>query len=485
MADIIITETRGQLWKKRFMRPFRYIGGKVDRRPFLWFIILLVLLTVAIVAGSFLRKPDNAREQTEIAPKEVQLFAFDKNLEIIVQAQVDKTGVTKIIAQQGGIVSDIPVKTGSKVQRGQTIVRMANNYANGNIASIQRQIAQKNYDNTVETYSAQKDAIAKQRDLAEKGKTQSEELREIGRISVSDTRSLVNQNQSALDSLNNQIKTLQETNVGGANDLSIAQATSSRNMLEGTLVQLKSGLRTAEYQSDDDEEPASIANIQKDLTLRQLELQEKGLDVARDIAQLNLRVAQISESLMAPASPFAGVVERIYVTKGENVAPGTVIAQIRANTISGNAVALVSKDTAQQISKLEPSTMTVGTNTKEVMPLYISQEATDGTLHSIEFIIPTDFMQHVPAGGTVQIRIPLVKSEANLYVPIDAIYQTGNTSYVFIAQEEEGKLKAIEKEIKLGKINGNYSEVIEGIGNKDKIILNRNVLSGDIVQNSK
>jgi multidrug efflux pump subunit AcrA (membrane-fusion protein) len=482
MSDIIITPTRGQLWRNRLGKPFRFIGSRVDRRPFLSFIVLLILLTAAIVAGNYLRKPVEDTTQKETTPKEVTLYTFDENPSIVVSAQVDKSGVTKIVAQSGGIISDILVKEGSKVGKGQTLLRLSSNYSGGNASSIQRQIAETNYQNAVDTYDKQKDVIAKQRDIAEKGNTQASELREITRMSADDTRALVNENQSTLDNLNNQITQLTAKNTDGSNDAAIAQATQSRNTLEGALAQLKAGLRTADYQGNNEKAPAEIANTQKELTLRQLELQEKGLDVSKNIANLNLKLAQISESAMAPASPFSGVVERIYVIKGQNVAPGTVLLQVTGTVKSATAVALVSKDIAHQVSKLDASKMTYGSDTKEVTPTYVSTEATDGSLYSVSYIVPTDLLSKLTDNDSVSIRIPLVTNENNLYVPIDALYQSGNTSYLFVATEKDGKLVATEKEIKLGSINGSYSEVIDGLSKGDKIIVNRNVVSGDVIQ---
>jgi multidrug efflux pump subunit AcrA (membrane-fusion protein) len=155
MSDTIITQTRGQLWKNRLGRPFRFVGSRVDQRPFLSFIILLMLLTAAIVAGNYLRKPVEETQEKIETPKEVTLYTFDENPSIVVSAQVDKSGVTKIVAQSAGIVSDILVKEGKKVAKGQTLLRLSTNYSGSNIASIQRQIAATNYQNTLDTFDKQ------------------------------------------------------------------------------------------------------------------------------------------------------------------------------------------------------------------------------------------------------------------------------------------------------------------------------------------
>jgi hypothetical protein len=74
---------------------------------------------------------------------------------------------------------------------------------------------------------------------------------------------------------------------------------------------LRQAQRTTEQQAANDKAPALLSNLQKDVTLKQLEVQEKTLQLNRDVAKLQVNLAYVNEALMYPASPFAGKVEKL------------------------------------------------------------------------------------------------------------------------------------------------------------------------------
>ncbi len=484
MPDIIVKK-EVPTWRNRAGRPFRWVGRKVDRRPMLWFFILLLLLTGAIVAGNYLRKPPETIDNKNTSPKEVTLYALDGTPEIVVDAKVDKSGVVKIVAQSGGIVNTVLVKEGAKVRAGQTLVSLSSNYQGGTVQTVQRQLAQKNYDSLAANYDTQKDLIIKRRDIANNVDTQADEMRAIADKSLGDTRATITANEDMLRSLDSQIAAMEANNVDGANSATIAQSKQARAQLVSALGQLRSGLRTAEYQAASDKAPATLSDRQREVTLEGLDLEEKGLDVQKDVAQLNLRLAQIGESLMYPSSPFAGVVERVYVKKGQVVAPGTPIAQVTGGITSVRAVALLSEQIADRVSRIEMSKVKIGNETVEMLPTYVSGEATDGMMFAVSYAISAKYVDSFTDGGNILITIPLSQEEDSnvLYVPMDALYQTEEASYLFVAEiQENGELHATEKKVSLGAINGNYVEVVEGLDKGDRVIVDRNVVSGDLVK---
>lgn len=485
MSDVQLNQSETPTWRNRAGRPFRWVGAKVDRRPMLWFFILLALLTGAIVAGNYLRKTPETPEDKNNTPKEVTLYALDGTPEIVVDAKVDKSGVVKVLAQASGIVNDIVVKEGTKVRAGQTFVSLSSSYQGGTVQTVQRQLAQKNYDTLVSNYDTQKDLIKKRRDIADNIDTQADELRAIADKSLGDMRSTISTNEDILNSLDTQIAAMEANNTDGSNSATIAQSKQARAQLLGALAQLRNGLRSAEYQAASDKAPSTLSDRTREVTLEGIDLEAKGLDVQKEIAQLNLRLAQISESLMHPASPFAGVVERVYVKKGQSVSPGTPIAQVTGNTTSVRAVALLSGQMADRVSRIEMSRVTVGSEKIEMMPTYISSQATDGALYSITYAIPSRYVDSFNDGGNILIQVPLSQKNdgSEFYVPMDTVYQTEEESYLFIAEaDENGELHATEKAVTLGSVDGNFVQVIDGIGKDDKVIVDRNVVSGDLVK---
>jgi len=208
------------------------------------------------------------------------------------------------------------------------------------------------------------------------------------------------------------------------------------------------------------------------------------LDLNKDLAQLNLKLAQISESLMYPASPCPGVVERIYVKVGQSVSPGTVLATIKGDQNTATAVAMVSQDIAMSLSSLGDSQTVIDGQPVTLTMRYVSQEATDGSLHSVLFSVPDEFSVKLANTSFLEVEVPVgikVGGDSYLFVPLDAVHQGQAVASVYIVEDHDGQLKAVSKEVKLGNVYGAYVEVFEGLQPNDRIIINRNVIEGDTV----
>ncbi len=458
--------------------PFRKVGLFINRHAMISFIVLLVLLTGLIVLGSFIRKPKETTTDQKAAPKAVHTFSLKDSSSVILHGTVEKAGIVTITAQSSGIVSSVNVHEGDKVRAGQTLVSLSTSYAGGTMQTVSKQIAQKNASFLNDNYNLQKEAIARQRDAAERAYQQGVDMRDIARNSQNDTKTLISANEEMLASVNAQIATLPE-------GIALEQAKQSRVSLLSALSQLKSALSTSEYQNDPEKAPAKGSNEQKEATFRQLEIQEKQLDLNKGLASLNLRIAQITESLMYPATPFSGNIEKIFVKKGESVSPGDVIAQVTGTNTSASSVLLVTKEIATRISRISETTIKIGTDEVSILPRYISTQPTDGTLYSILYAIPDEKSHDLTDGEALTFEIPLASEESestDLYVPVDAIYQAPDSSYLFIVEEgEDGTLRASEKTVVLGPVSGSFVQVLSGIDNSVRIITDRNVLASDVV----
>jgi biotin carboxyl carrier protein len=247
----------------------------------------------------------------------------------------------------------------------------------------------------------------------------------------------------------------------------------------------RAALRNNEYQSDESKQPAQLSTLARDLALTQLDLQLKTLDLNKDISHLNLRVSQVNEGLMFPVSPFAGTIERIFVKVGQNVTPGTPLAEFRGDVNTASAVILASADVAANISRFEPTTLMLRNTAVPLVLRSVSKEPTDGNLHSLIFTIPDEFAADVTNNSYVTADVPIgvsMSKAADPFLPLDAIYQTQDSAYVLVAEAQDGKLVARSHQVKLGQVFGAYVDVLEGIQSGDQVIVNRNVIDGDIVR---
>jgi multidrug efflux pump subunit AcrA (membrane-fusion protein) len=453
--------------------------------PFISFFVVFGALICVIALGDYL-KPVPVVEETVAEAKQVVVFPVDSDSDIRVQAKVEKSGVVQLIAQSSGVVQKIRVAEGKTVKRGTPVLSLSTNYQGGNIASTSRQIAQKNNQFVNDTYQTQLDAVGKSREIASKTETQAAQLRSIARQSIDDTKAQISLNEDILNSIDKQIKGLELINVNGASDSAILALKSSKAQTLGALNGLRSGLRNTEYLNSDDKEAAQIAQLVRDNTLKQLEIQEKSLALNKEISGLNLRIAQISESLMYPASPCPGVVERVHVKVGQLVNPGTLLATITTTDTSATAVVLVSSQVAKNVSTLLPSYLMINNDKVQVTARHISGEPTDGNLHSILYTVPETYTEFLSNNSYVEAIIPIGLSQksdgATPYIPLDAVYQNQDSASVYIVGKNElGQAIVVNKTVTLGAIYGTYVAVTEGITVGDQVITDRTVIPGQLI----
>lgn len=450
----------------------------IQNRPFAAFFVTLALLALLIILGStvFRAKPTEVHKGDVV--KQVETFKIGSSPKIAVQAQVEKSGVIKIVAQAPGIVSSINTYEGESVQKGKALVNLSSNYYGGNAASIGRQIAQQQYNLSKDTLDTQKELIGKQRQVAQKSDDNSDEMRDIANRSLEETRGLLDLNEGLLNRTNQSIEDLKAS---GAPDDVILQAEGQKSQLQSGVNQLKQAVRSTELQAAGDRPPAELSNLQREIALKNLEVQEKSLLMGHEVAKLQLALAQVSEAAMYPTTPFNGVVERVHVKVGESVNPGATLVTISG--LEGKIVldAKVPAGTAKNLSKLEPSHITIKGKTIDLMSAYVSSEATSGQLYSVIYHVEDEYQEFFTDGGFVTISIPVGAPDTNSvvpFIPLDAIFQTQDESTVYVAVD--GKVQA--RKIQLGEVQGGYVSVMEGIGAEDEIILSRTVVEGDSVK---
>lgn len=470
--------------KKNFKETKLFVGKSVkkaisfiDSKPLTSFFTILGILLVLIIAGSIIRKPKPAPIQKAVI-KEVKTYKIGSQPTIKIQAKIEKSGIVKIVAQSPGIVNYINVVEGQKVKRGYNLLGLSSNYSGANAFSVQRQIAQTTNKNVKESYDIQKDLIKKQREAADKSDQNSDQLRDITSKSIDETKSLLNLNENISNTLNLTLTTLESSNQNGQNDSTILQTKQLIAQVSSGINQLKSGLRASEYQSASDKPPAELSNISREIAIKQLELQEKALEMSLTTSNLSLQLARIQESTMYPVAPFDGVIEKVYIVKGKSVNPGNPLVILHGEQ-KLKAVAQVPKNIAQQIAGNSKSQVTINGEKVEIIPSYVSTDATDGQNYSIYFEIPDSYQNLITDNEFLTFEIPVgVGQDLDLFIPIDSIYKSSEDSYVFVI--EGGK--SVSRKIKVGSILGSYGSVESGLSKGDVVIVSRNVINGDLVK---
>lgn len=406
--------------------------------------------------------------------KTVHTLAIGEAPRIQVNGQVEKSGVITLVAQAPGVINTILVEPGQNIRSGQTVVSMASNYSGGNIPALQAQIAQKQLENLEATYPQQKELITQQRSVAEKQETNSEKLRQISRDSLIGSRDLLNLNEEIVASLDAILATATDS-------AQILQTKQLKAQVLSGVTQLRQQINQTEYQSNNDEIPADLVELQRDITLKQLELQEKSLELNKEVTTLQAQLARVQAASMYPSAPFAARVERVHVKHGEFVQPGTPLVTIDCDTLATQVIAKIPAGIAAQVSTLQPSLLGIGDQTIELLPDYVSREATDGQLYSVQFTLPLTATEWLADNSFVTVELPLGQADTTAsvpFVPLDAVHQNELRSTLYVMKDG----KAIAREITLGAVQGRFVSVEHGLEAGDIVITDRNVVDGDAVQ---
>lgn len=446
------------------------------RSPFISFFTVLGILLLIMISGAVISNLGKKESVTQTPVKNVTTYKIGAAPTIRLQAQIEKKGVIQIVAQSPGVVSTIHVEEGAQLKQGQYIVSLSSNYQGGSTPALQTQLAGAQSKNIRETYDAQKELITKQRDVAQKSALNADELSKIARASATDTRNLLTLNESILTTVDD---ALEQAELSG-NPEAVTAAQQAKAQVEAGVTQLRGTLRSLEYQGDQAKPAGELSTLQKEIALKQLDVQEKALALSRDIAGIQYNLALVGESLMHPAAPYSGIVERILVQKGQTVNPGTPIAIVKGLDVTTSAILRAPREIALSISRTEPSIFHIGNKTVRAIPSYVSTVATDGQLHSIVFTLPAGTMETTTDQEYVRVDVPVNSADTTSavpFVPIDSIYQSQDQTTVNVVENNT----VVARTITLGPVYGSYVEVLTGLNKGDQIILNRNVIVGDKV----
>jgi multidrug efflux pump subunit AcrA (membrane-fusion protein) len=111
--------------------------GYLEKSPTKSFIGVLILLFSLIALASWFRSPAPEMTPTATLPKQSRVFVVGKdNGELILSAQVRKSGVVDIVALAPGIVDQVFVRPGQTVGRGTTLLALSNDYGNNTLGLV-------------------------------------------------------------------------------------------------------------------------------------------------------------------------------------------------------------------------------------------------------------------------------------------------------------------------------------------------------------
>lgn len=438
--------------------------------------VVAVLLAVVFGAAFFTKKPAQEPEVAAPAPLKVKTITIGKQDSSLETAgTVQNLSAVTLVAQTAGPIRKIYTSEGQTLKKGQSVISQETGYGTGNAAAIGAQVAEKNLAIAETTLNSTVQSVSKAREMADKNRENTEELRKISAASIDGTRKIVDTTKQVISKI--------EADIAATSDATIIQGLRQQLInYQNILVSSESQLRNIEYSTNTDKAPTKLADFAKDQVYISTQLQLDTAKLGKEISELSLRSARITASLATVRTPFAGTVEKVFVTQGQYVAPGTPVARLTGTTAKLCLVVPISGFSAASIDENASVSIDVD-GRQELVPItHISSTPTNGQLYEVLVNLPESFANSVYEGQTLNVSLPTnqarIDKPGSQFVPLEAVFVTNTERYVYVY--ENGT--AVRRLIKTNNIVGNDIEVTEGLNIGDQVIVDRRVFEGQKVE---
>ena len=222
----------------------------------------------------------------------------------------------------------------------------------------------------------------------------------------------------------------------------------------------------------------SVAKLKKDLErynnlYKGGTVTEQQLNDAQNLydnAEIQLAQAEKQLSYAAIKSPLSGVIIRKQVEEGEYINIGSPIVtivdisklKIKLNVSEIDVYQLKSGDKAIISTDVYPGV------TFEGNICFISSQGDDSHNYPVEIVIPNNLKQPFKSGTFANVMIKLPVAAEAAYIPRESLLGSITDAEVYVTEND----KAILKKIVVGRGNGKYIEVISGLKEGEKVIVN-------------
>jgi RND family efflux transporter MFP subunit len=439
---------------------------------------LSVLLFIGLFSAALVTKGSDEPE-VEVVPRKLQVNGFvfgETPVQEEVVGTIKNQNTLTLVAQSNGPVQSVLVTEGAKVSRGKTLIQQETAYAAGNVQAVATQLASKNAQLAAESLESTVKQVSLSREQADLSRDNTENLRKISEQSISETKQIITLSEQIAKTIEDNLKAEQ----AGANNQATVQAL--RQALLGAqsgLNQARQGLRNLEYQTDTNNPLSKLADLQRQVVQESTELQLKSAQLQKDIANLNLRQAQIAQAATRVTAPISGTVEKVFVRPGQFVSPGTPVAVIKGETdllleisVAGRVALQVDQTKSAIVKGLRGSS---STNTVSLPIQHVSAAPVSGQLYQVLIQVPAEYEPFIFQNQTVAVTLPLQQTSlaaGNSFVPLDALFVSNNGRYVFI--EQDGK--AVQRPVETGEIVGTSIEIKSGLVPGEVVLLDRRVI---------
>lgn len=340
---------------------------------------------------------------------------------IRISGQVQPMTTIQISPQEGGIVQEILIEEGSKVKAGDDILRLSNDNLDLQILNSEAELAEK------------------------------ENLLRNTMISMEQQRLSVQQEKLQLEIEVKRLKRKYEQNKALYEEKLIAR---EEYLMAEEDYQIAAGrLRLVKERATQDSLYRSVEISQMQESLQNM--------------RLNMQMIRKRKDNLTIKSPIDGELGLLDVTLGQSIASGTKIGQI--NELGSFKIeAMIDEHYIDRVSagleaKFERQNETFGAVIRKVYP-----EVREGKFKA-DFKFSGEQPGNIRTGQTYYLNLQLGQPERAILIPRGTFYQKTGGKWIYVVSPEGGK--AVRREIRIGRQNPQFYEVLEGLEAGEKVII--------------
>ncbi len=182
--------------------------------------------------------------------------------------------------------------------------------------------------------------------------------------------------------------------------------------------------------------------------------------------QLNMQMIRRRKSNLVVKAPIDGELGLLDVVLGQSIASGTKIGQI--NSVGTYKVEAqidehyIDRVVAGLEATFERQGETFSTSIRKVYP-----EVRDGKFKA-DFKFEGEQPDNIRSGQTYYLNLQLGQPEEAVIIPRGTFYQKTGGKWIYVVNKEG--TKAVKREIRIGRQNPQYYEVLEGLKPGEKVI---------------
>ena len=339
---------------------------------------------------------------------------------IRISGRVQPMTTIQLSPQEGGIVQTILIEEGSKVKAGDPILVLSNDNLDLSILNSEAELAEKENILRNTQIQMEQQKLDVRQNVLEYG-TQVERLRRAYE----------------------QQKALYE-------DKLIAREEYLKAEEDYKLARQKYELMTERSRQDSLYRSTQIDRMEESL----------------DNMQLNMQMIRKRKSNLIVKAPIDGELGLLDVVLGQSIASGTKIGQI--NSVGTYKVEAqidehyIDRVVAGLEATFERQGETFSTTIRKVYP-----EVRDGKFKA-DFKFAGEQPDNIRAGQTYYLNLQLGQPEEAVIIPRGTFYQKTGGKWIYVVNKEG--TKAVKREIRIGRQNPQYYEVLEGLEPGEKVI---------------